>query len=412
MQCFLIELTGASIYDSIISMHNLPLEPNDAVNDAKAPHRGAEDPVAESLLATLIDVNRDGILAFNSELRLRVINRQALHYLNLPGNPEDWHDRDLAELAAELHLYAPEAVDPLRAELERLGNGDESRGAGEFCTGYEAIRWLNLPIDLSLAFPTEATSSGRLVILSAVTSQYESRLKTQDLMRCWMDELQAPLRHVTEALRQVASRSGEALPEASRQALVSAVGEAESMLATVRRLVDFNRLDNGQMPLSISAFSLVDVVERILGNAQPSARKKALKLEHSIAGDLPLTWGDKGLIERIFADLVFRVLDAASPGGTIQVEAEVLLADHGRILVSITDRDGAWAGSGAETGTVGVRELSPPYSAGQPTRDLNLAFCHKVLEAHGERLWVSDSPWARAVLRFTLPQVSESLDGV
>ncbi len=389
-------------------MHGLPVGSS---NDETSP-RCVNDPLTNALLKTLLAASRDGVLAFDSRYRLLVVNRQALHYLHLPGNPEDWYDCELADLAAELRVYAPEAVNPLRLELERYRKGDDSRGEGLFRTGYATIHWLTLPLDLSSSVSQQSTSPGRVVILSDVTSRNASDLQCQDLIRRLLGGLQKPLCQIKEAMNCVVTGGKESLPEGSQQVLLAALGEADSTLATVRQLAEFSLLQAGQTSLSMSAFPFTDVVERVLELELPVAQKKALDLEHRSAVGLPLTWGDRTLIERMFANLISGILDAASPGGTLHIEVEMVPAGDARILVSITHRPTAASDRIPEAVAGRVREPSPPYEQALMVRDLNLAFCRKVVEAHGERFSVTPSQSDDLVVSFTLPQVSESLVSV
>jgi signal transduction histidine kinase len=390
-------------------MQNPSDNSNRVVDDALSPVAHTEAPLAQALLAALVDTSHDGVLAFDSELRVHVVNRQALHYLNLPGSPEYWSHRELAELAAALRTYAPEAVDHLRSELQRYREGDASPGEGEFRTAYGAIRCHNRSLAPGSPAPLQDASPGHLVILSHVTSQEGTSAECQDLMGRWMDGLQDPLRHVTEAMRYVAANSGEALPEALQQALVDALREADSTLATVCHLADFNRFEAGQIPLSMNAFALAEVVERVLEMEQPLARQKALKLERRIPGELPQVWGDKSLIERMLTHLVSGVIDAAPQGATISVEADVIRADRSEILVAISDRNVTSRGGVTKAEGMRLREPSPAYKRALTVRELSLAFCRRVVEAHGERFSVSHSHSAGLSVSFTLPQVSEAL---
>ena len=393
-------------------MQHPHLDSTSVVNIPESPIRSEDGGLSQALLTTLLDANREGVLVFDSAFRLQLINRQALHYLNLPGTPKDWHQRSVPDFSAELRLYAPEALDRLRSELRRYQAGDESPGEGEFHTDYGVIRFQTVSIEVESPASMPRALPGRLVILRDVTPQEASKAEGWDLVRRLMDGLQKPLVDVREAMRHIVADSGDSLSETSQQALLVALGEAEGTLGTIRQLADFSRLDGGQMPLCMSAFTVKDVVDRVLEIEKPVALQRSLKVEHSVSARLPLIWGDRGLIERMLELLISGVFDVAPPGGVIQVEVSAACAEHVRFLVSIADGAGAPTEAATPAGGARVREPSPSYDHAATVRDLNVAFCRKVVEAHGERFSISRVQSTGLVISFTLPQVSESLASI
>jgi signal transduction histidine kinase len=382
------------------------------VNASESPIRSEDNGLSNTLLATLLDANREGIAVFDSDYRLQLINRQALHYLNLPGTPKDWHHRDLPDFSAELRIYAPEALDRLRSELRRYLGGDDSQGEGEFHTDYGVIRFQTLAMEAGSPASMSTASLWRLVILSAATPDEASKAEGWDLVRRLMDGLQKPLIYVREAMRYIVADGGDSLSEASQEALLVALGEADDTLATIRQLADFSRLDVGQMPLCMSAFAIADVVDRVLELQKPVAQQRSVKLEQRVSPSLPLIWGDRELIKRMLEVLLSGILDVAPPGGVVRVEVDAACAEPVKFLVSISDRPGTSPDELMKTKAARVREPSPSYDYAATLHDLNVAFCRKVVEAHGERFsTVQDRPTG-LVISFTLPQVSESLASI
>jgi signal transduction histidine kinase len=412
VQVYLSQLTPLPICDTIRIMQHSPMDSTYIVNAPESFVRSEDNSLPNALLATLLDANREGVVVFDSDVRLQVINRQALHYLNLPGAPKDWHHRDLPDFSAELRIYAPEALDRLRSELMRFLGGDESQGEGEFHTDYGVIRFQTLSMEAGSPASMPAASSWRLVILSAVTPDEASKAEGWDLVRRLMDGLQKPLIYVREAMRYIVADGGDSLSEASQEALLVALGEADGTLATIRQLADFSRLDVGQMPLCMSAFAIADVVDRVLEMQKPAAQQRSLKLEQRVSPSLPLVWGDRDLIKRMLEVLVSGVLDLAPPGGVVRVEVDVACAEPVRFLISISDRPGTSPEESMKADATRVREPSPAYDYAATLHDLNVAFCRKVVEAHGERFSIAQDRPTGLVISFTLPKVSESLASI
>jgi len=89
----------------------------------------------------------------------------------------------------------------------------------------------------------------------------------------------------------------------------------------------------------------------------------------------------------------------------VRVEADVTPRSADKIRVTISDAD--QHSSRPARNRVALHRSRNLQDHGG--KELWLAFCRVVLEAHGERLWISRSDDAGITVTFTLPQVSESL---
>ncbi len=113
-----------------------------------------------SRLQALIKASRDGIM-LSVARRLLVVNAPALTLLRLPGEPEDWLGRSVADVFSAMRHYAPAPVHTLLNATRAVEHGDERPSEGEFEIAPRAIHWLSLPV-LSEGLPL-----GRLLVLRA-----------------------------------------------------------------------------------------------------------------------------------------------------------------------------------------------------------------------------------------------------
>jgi K+-sensing histidine kinase KdpD len=169
----------------------------------------------------------------------------------------------------------------------------------------------------------------------------------------------------------------------------------------VETLIEISQLKSGLAPLSPSAFSFATVAEDALKTVQERAAARLLSLEGHIAAALPPTWGDRELIQRVVVHLLTEAVESSAQGDTVAITATVASTHHDKIRVAIK----------ALGPDHGVSEDTVPYGDSLPAarHQIALMFCQATLEAHRERLWVTQTPKEGQAVMFTLPQVTEVL---
>jgi signal transduction histidine kinase len=150
-----------------------------------------------------------------------------------------------------------------------------------------------------------------------------------------------------------------------------------------------------------------ELVESVSMMQSAWVEERDLDYEVCIDDDLPPAWGDKGLIERVIQNLVGNAVKFTPPGGRVEIEAYAEPDIPDKLRVSVRD-----TGPGIPPE---IREhLFQKFVTGQQERTgsgLGLALCRMVIEAHGERIWVSRTSESGTTFTFTLPQASVARTG-
>ena len=93
----------------------------------------AERAIADerSRLQALIKSSHDGLVLIGADRVVQVVNASALQMLRLPGQPEDWIGRTLADVAKAVRHHARDAARALVAETRRIQRGGEPLAEGD-----------------------------------------------------------------------------------------------------------------------------------------------------------------------------------------------------------------------------------------------------------------------------------------
>jgi PAS domain S-box-containing protein len=354
-----------------------------------------------SRLQALIKSSRDGIFLVSLERHLLVVNAPALSLLRLPGEPEAWLGRPLADVFLHIRRYAPRAARELIAETRRIQVGNEFPQEGEAEVPPRMVHWLSLPV-LSGDQPL-----GRLLVLRDVTEERVVEKMREDLTHTMVHDLRNPLTNIRmalELLNQVGAAGAPA--DGQRQhaeVLHIAQNSTTRMLGLVNAILDVNRLESGQMPLVREPVSLHDAVTEVNLMQMPQAMEKQLRLENAVPDHLPAPHADAGLIRRVLQNLIGNAIKFTPDGGLVRVAATAEAGGQ-RVVVTVAD-----TGPGLPPE---IRaNLFQKFVTGRHRErgsGLGLAYCRLAIEAHGGRIWASTEPGWGAVFGFSLPVLNET----
>lgn len=350
-----------------------------------------------SLLQSIIESSRDGIVLVGPQRQLRVINEPALRFLRLPGRPEDWSGRSMAEALLALRHRAPDLLPAALAEIRRIRHGVEPPGEGESEISPRTIHWLHMPVMAGRVL------LGRLVVLHDVTEQRSLEQLREDLTYTMVHDLRSPLTGILSSVEFVDRTLLNQLAPDQRQVLELARNNAQRMLKLVNAILDISRLESGRMPLEQAPIALPEFINDCLKAHQPLARQKSLRLESDVPLYLPLAWADKGLFERVLENLLGNAIKFTPAGGLVRVTATVEGSDRPRLLVSVND-------SGPGVPAELQEHIFDKFTTGRREESgtgLGLAFCKMVVEAHHQHIWLEDDGREGATFTFSLPMMPE-----
>jgi len=125
-----------------------------------------------------------------------------------------------------------------------------------------------------------------------------------------------------------------------------ALQSADSLMELIEEILDFSKMEEGQLSLNAAEFDPVKLAEDLVGVMSVQAKKKNLKLHSEIDPDLPRqVEGDAGRLQQVLNNLLSNALKFTEEGEvTLLVrrarEKEVFISqDPGRICLELTVRD-------------------------------------------------------------------------
>jgi signal transduction histidine kinase len=212
-------------------------------------------------------------------------------------------------------------------------------------------------------------------------------------------ELRTPLNAVLGYTELILDGIFGEVPDAIRDSLERARNNGQHLLRLINDVLDLSKIEAGQLTLSLTEYSLGDVIHGVCTAVESLATEKHLALKVVAALDLPPAKGDEGRITQVLLNLV---------GNAIK------FTDAGEVVIDACVRDGMFVVSVADTGP-GIPYADQPKIFGEfqqadssSTRakggtGLGLAIAKRVVELHGGRIWVESSPGMGSTFSFSIP---------
>lgn len=210
-------------------------------------------------------------------------------------------------------------------------------------------------------------------------------------------ELRTPL-SVIQAESTLALQKARS-PDEYRASLESIARETEHMSRIIEQLLVLARADSGMDSIAFVKTDLNELLRDVSEDCALLSRQKGLEMEADLKDSL-IVRGDRGLLRRLFLNLVDNAVRYTPKGGKVSLES--VARDH-MAVVSIRD-----------TG-IGIPAEHLPYvferfyrvdkarSRSEGGSGLGLAICKQIADLHGGQIQVESREGEGSVFRVLLP---------
>ena len=243
-----------------------------------------------------------------------------------------------------------------------------------------------------IALAVERAQLREQALRTRLTEEMARLAKT--LVAAVSHDLRAPLARIKASSSTLADDELDIGPQA-RQSLVKLIdGQADRLADLVQNLLDMSRIQAGVLQPRRMPASLPELAAGVAADLGPALRSHQLRVE--LPEDLPQVDVDRTLIARVLTNLLENAIRHAPKGTPITVTA--MASPPEGVLVSVADRGPGVSPDRRDEVFGMLARRDADAGAG-----LGLTIARTFVEAHGQRIWVEDSPGGGARFCFTLP---------
>ena len=212
-------------------------------------------------------------------------------------------------------------------------------------------------------------------------------------------ELRTPLNAILGYTELIQDNIYGPVPDKIREILDRVQSNGRHLLGLINDVLDLSKIEAGQLTLSVSEYSIKEVVNTVVTATGSLAAEKKLALKTVISDNLPSGKGDERRITQALLNLVGNAIKFTEKG-EVAVQAA---AANGAFHVAVTD-----TGPGIQLEDQNrifeeFQQVDSSSTRKKGGTGLGLSISKKIIELHGGRLWVESEPGKGSTFRFTLP---------
>jgi two-component system sensor histidine kinase/response regulator len=254
-----------------------------------------------------------------------------------------------------------------------------------------------------------------LLKLKAATDALEDSLRKlrelekvrDDLMKMIVHDLKTPLTSVLATLEMLADGDFGAVTTPQKAAIGDAETKSEDLLALIDDILEVARIEEANISLALAPIAPGALLAELVHEWGHRFQQEGTTASVSVADDAPVFSGDKGLIKRVFSNLIQNAVTHSSHA--VHLELSARRARQG-VLFTVTDNG---PGIPPEYHDLIFRkfgQVEMPRSPRTRSSGLGLTFCKLVVERHGGRIWVKSAEGKGSSFYIELPSDPTDVD--
>ena len=247
-----------------------------------------------------------------------------------------------------------------------------------------------------------------LLKLKAATDALENSLRKlrelekvrDDLMKMIVHDLKTPLTSVLATLEMLADGDFGEVTTTQKGAIADAETKSEDLLALIDDILEVARIEDAAILLSLEPIAPAALLAELVHEWGHRFTQEGTTTSISVADDAPVFSADKGLMKRVFSNLIQNAVTHSSHA--VHLELSARRSSRG-VLFTVNDNG---PGIPAEYHDLIFRkfgQVDMPRSPRTRSSGIGLTFCKLVVERHGGRIWVKSAEGEGSSFYIELP---------
>jgi len=192
-------------------------------------------------------------------------------------------------------------------------------------------------------------------------------------------------------------------PEKMRRVLERVQSNGRHLLGLINDVLDLSKIEAGQLTLSLTNYSLADVLQSVHSAVEALAAEKKLAFRVDAPPNLPVGHGDERRLTQVLLNLVGNAIKFTD-AGEVTIEAS---AANGTFRVAVRDTGPGIAAEDQMRIFDEFQQVDVTSTRQKGGSGLGLAISKRIVEMHGGRIWVDSEPDKGSTFTVSLPVTVE-----
>jgi signal transduction histidine kinase len=202
-------------------------------------------------------------------------------------------------------------------------------------------------------------------------------------------DLRTPLSAIMGALTLVQIDATLELSERQQETISGALAAGQQLVRLTGTLLDLQRLEERQMPLSMEPIAANSLIEASLEQLAPMLEVQEVHARTNLEENLPPLWVDWVIAQRVIENLLDNAIKFTPPGGEISLSSRL---EDDFVVFSVQDTGPGIPDDQKQIIIDQFSRMSFESGLVQPGFGLGLAFCKLATDAMQGRIWVKSKP--------------------
>jgi signal transduction histidine kinase len=247
-----------------------------------------------------------------------------------------------------------------------------------------------------------------LLKLKAATDALEDSLRKlrelervrDDLMKMIVHDLKTPLTSVLATLEMLADGDFGEVSTPQKVAIGDVESKSEDLLGLIDDILEVARIEEANITLALAPMAPGALLAELVHEWGHRFQQEQTTVFVSVADDAPIFTGDKGLIKRVFSNLIQNAVTHSSRA--VHLDLSARRAGHG-VLFTVSDNGPGIPPEYHEVIFRKFGQVEMPRTPRTRSSGLGLTFCKLVVERHRGRIWVNSAEGKGSSFYIELP---------
>jgi len=212
-------------------------------------------------------------------------------------------------------------------------------------------------------------------------------------------ELRTPLNAILGYTELILDKIYGDVPEKIQEILERLEKNGRHLLNLINDVLDLSKIEAGQLKLSLSEYSMEELVQTVSTSVEALAAEKNLELNVKVSTDLTIGKGDEQRIAQVLLNLLANAIKFTQEG---EVRLEVVVSNE-TFLVSVSDTGIGLSQSDQKRIFKEFHQVDSSSTREKGGTGLGLSIAKRIVEMHGGRIWVESVLGKGSTFWFTLP---------